>query len=171
MKRHFVTQWILLFLLLTCIAGISGCKESPSQYTEITENDILTIMNEVERATLAKDLDSVIKHLAPFVVINITMASNDSPFMPQRVQISRDQYAEELKKVFAKLSYHEYRRENAKITISDDKRSAKTETDIVEIIVMDEKETRTTTHETSALEIIDENILVTSINAVIVKRE
>ncbi len=171
MKRHFVTQWILLFLLLTSIASISGCKESPPQYTEITENDILAIMSEVERATIAKDLDGVIKHLAPFVVINITMASNDLPFMPQRVQIGRDQYAEELKKVFAKLSHHEYRRENAKITISDDKRSAKTETDIVEIIVMDEKETRTTTHETSALEIIDEKILVTSINAVIVKKE
>ena len=171
MKGHSVALGVAFFLILAYVAFIGGCKKSTPRYTEITEHDVLAIMNDVERATLAKDLDGVIKHLAPFVVINVTMTPPDLPFMPQRAQMSRDQYAEELKKVFAKLTLHEYKRENDKITINNDRRSALTETDVLELIVMDGKEIRTTTHETSVLEIIDGNILVTSIDAVIMKRE
>jgi hypothetical protein len=171
MKIHYLKHLICLFQILAFIAGISGCKETSRQYSEITENDVLAMMDEVGKATLTKDLDGVIKHMAPFVVINITMASDNSTFMPQRVQISRDQYAEELRNFFAKRSYHDYRIENAEITISEHRRSAMTEADIFEVTVMDEKETRTTTHQKSVLEIIDGKILVTSIDAVIFTSE
>jgi len=171
MKMHYLKHWICLFQILAFIAGISGCKESSRHYAEIAENDVMSMMNEVEKATLAKDLNGVIKHMAPFVVINITMASDNSTLMQQRVQISRDQYEDELRKFFAKRSYHDYRIENAAITISEHRRSAIAEADILETIVMDEKETRTTTHQKSVLEIIDGKILVTSIDAIIVSGE
>jgi hypothetical protein len=171
MKKYYMKQRIFFLLILAAIAGISGCKESSPHYTMITEKDVMAIMNEVERATLAKDLDGVIKHLAPFVVINVSMTSPESTFVPQWVQLSRDQYKEELKKTFPKLTRHEYRRENDMITISDDKRSALAETDVIEVLGIDGKETRTTTHEKTVLEIIDGKLLVTQLDAVIVKRE
>jgi hypothetical protein len=170
MKEHSLTLGAAFLLMLVCIACI-GCKKSSPEYTEITENDVLAIMNEVEKATLAKDVDGVIRHLAPFVVINVILPPNDSTFLPQRAQMSRDQYATELKTVFANLTYHEYRRENDTIIISNDKRSARTETDVIEVITMYGKQIRTTTHEISVLEIIDGKILVTSIDAVITKKE
>jgi hypothetical protein len=171
MKKYLLREGIVLFLILACFAGFSGCKESRPGFTEITETDVLAIMHEVQKATLAKDLDGVIKHLAPFVVINVTMPTDDVPLMPQRAQMTRDQYAAELKNVFANLTYHEYRRENDKITIREDRRSAQTETDVIEAIIIGGQEIRTTTHQTSVLEIIEGKILVTSIDAVIMKRE
>ena len=158
-------------MILTAIMGINGCKDSSPQYTSITESDVLAIMNEVERATLAKDPDGVMKYLAPFVVINLSTESPELTFLPQRVQMSRDQYKEELKKTFSKLTRHEYRRENDMITVSDNKRSALVETDLIEVIVMDGRETKTTTHEKTVMEIIDGKILVTQIDAMIVKME
>lgn len=170
--RDSVVHVMSFLLILAAIVLISGCKNSSPQYTAITENDVITIMNEVGKATLAKDLDGVINHLAPFVVINVSMMGSAEPtFIPQQIQMTRDQYKEELKKVFSKLTFHEYRRENDKITISDDKQSAITETDVIEVMLIDGKEMRTTTHERTVLEIIDGELMVTHLDAVIVKQE
>jgi hypothetical protein len=170
--RDSVVQAMSFLLILAAIALISGCKNSSPQYTAITENDVITVMNEVEKATITKDLDGVINRLAPFVVINVSMMGSTEPtLIPQQIQMTRDQYKEELKKVFSKLTLHEYRRENDNITISDDEQSAITETDVIEVMVIDGKETRTTTHEKAVLEIIDGKLVVTHLDAVIVKRE
>ena len=166
MQKRYLKHAASLLLILAAIANISGCKESSPKYTTITENDLVAIIDEVERVTLAKDINGVIKHLAPFVVINLSM---ETPFGMQRVQMSRDQYKEEMQKVFSKASHHEYQCENVKITISDDSRSAIVETDVIERIVMEGKDIRTKTHEKTVVEIIDGKLLVTSLDAVVVK--
>ena len=171
MGNSFVRK-LLFLLMLSLIALNIGCKNPSPQYTAITESDVLAVMNEVEKATLAKDLDGVINHLAPFVVINVSAVdSTEMTFIPQKIQMTRDQYKEELKKAFSKLTRHEYKRQNDKITISEDKRSAITETDVIEAMVMDGKEMTSTTHEKTVLEIIDGKLLVTHLDALIVKRE
>jgi hypothetical protein len=152
--------------MFAAIPVMIGCKESSPQYSSIAENDVVAIMNEVERAITAKDTERVIEHMAPFVVIDVTMNSADGP---QRVQMSRDQYREELNKVFSKLTHYEYRRENDRISISDDNRRALAESDIFESFVMNGKETRMTTHEKTVMEIIDGKLLVTHVDAVIDK--
>jgi hypothetical protein len=165
MQKHYLKHAVLLLLVLAAIANISGCKESSQEYTTITESDVLAVMDEVERATLAKDINGVIKYLAPFVVINL---SRETPFGMQRIQMSRDQYKEELQKVFSKASHHEYRCENIKTIISDDSRSAIVETDVIEHIVMDGKDIRTKTHEKTVVEVIDGKLLVTSLDAEVI---
>ncbi|MEW6418469.1 MAG: hypothetical protein AB1480_10155 [Nitrospirota bacterium] len=165
MQRIYLKQAVFFLLLLAAIAGISGCKESSLQYTTITKNDIMAMIDDVEKATRAKDSDGVIKYMAPFVIINVSM---ETPAGMQRIQMSRDQYKELLQKVFSKASRHDYRHENDRITISDDGRSAIVETDIIEYIVMEGKETRTTTHEKTVIEIIDGKLLVTYLDAVVV---
>jgi hypothetical protein len=166
MQKRYLKHAALLLLVLAAVANISGCKESSPQFTTVTENDVVAIIDEVERVTLAKDINGVIKHLAPFVIINLSM---ETPFGIQRVQMSRDQYKEELQKLFSKASHHEYRYENVKITVSDDSRSAVVESDVIERIVMEGKDIRTKTHERTVIEIIDGKLLVTSLDAVVVK--
>jgi hypothetical protein len=166
MQKHYLKHAVSLLLVLAAIANISGCKESSPQYTIITENDVVAIMDEVRTETLAKDTNGVIKHLAPFVIINLSM---ETPFGMQRTQMSRVQYKEELQAVFSKATHHEYQCENVKITISDDSRSAIVETDVIERIVMEGQDVRTKTHEKTVLEIIDGKLLVTSLDAVVVK--
>jgi hypothetical protein len=166
MHKLYLKQTVCLIFVLTAIGHISGCKKSSPQYKTITENDVLEVIDEVRKATLAKDIDGVIKHLAPFVIINLSM---ETPVGMQMTQMSRDQYKEELQKVYSKVTHHEYQCENVKITINDDSRSAIVETDIIERLLMDGQDVRTKTHEKTVIEIIDGRLLVTSLDAVVVK--
>ncbi|OGW36558.1 MAG: hypothetical protein A2Y97_03350 [Nitrospirae bacterium RBG_13_39_12] len=159
MKKCLKYQLVVLLLIIT-LAVISACTESSDTCTYITETDIKNIMNEVETATLNKDIDSVVKYMAPSVVIDITV---QTPFGPQRHRWSREQYKTETKKVLSMTSHYEYKCENEKITISDDRQSAVVETDVVEVMVIQGQRNETTTHEKTTLEIVDGKILVTKI--------
>jgi hypothetical protein len=153
-----------LFLLLIVLAGFTACRESTPGLVTIGEQDVVRVMNEVEAATRGKDIEGVIRHLAPFVVITVSL---DDPFNLEKKQMTRDQYKAELQKVFAKASLHEYGRENESIAIREDGKSAVVETDVIERVVMDGLEHRTTTHERAVLEIIDGHIVVTALDAVV----
>jgi hypothetical protein len=164
MQRHFCRQGIFFLLILAAFVCLCGCKASSPQHTTITENDVLAMISEVEKATLSKDLDGVIKHLAPFVVINVTM---DTPSGTQRIQLTRDQYKEALQKTFDRLVRHEYMHQNDKITIGNGGVTAIAETDVAEVLVIDGQERRTITHERAVLEIVDGEILVVQIDGVV----
>lgn len=165
MKKRYL---IIFSALIMAIAAFTACKKSTPGLTTIGEQDIVRVMNEVETATRGKDIEGVIRHMAPFVVITVSM---DSPFSMKKVQMSRDQYKAELQKVFLRASRHEYRRENETIAIREDGKSAVVETNVVELVVMGGLEHRTTTHEKAVIEIIDGRILVTSLDAVVRKKE
>ncbi|MBI5847874.1 MAG: hypothetical protein HZB31_07995 [Nitrospirae bacterium] len=115
-------------------------------------------MDAVESATVNRDIDGVIRHLAPFVVITLTM---QTPEGPGSVQFSRDDYRAELEKTYAQAVQYEYRRENTAISIRDDGKVATVETDIRERIVLRDREMKTITHEKAVLETIDGKLLVT----------
>ncbi|MFZ5906337.1 MAG: hypothetical protein ACOYVJ_02865 [Nitrospirota bacterium] len=155
---------ILLLAVQASFFLLHACRDSSSNHTTITENDIRTMMQEVEAATLGKDLDGIMKHLAPFVVITVSM---ETPYGLQRIQMTRDQYREELKKTFAGLSHYEYEHDNDQITVAPDGRTAITETVVTEVLVVDGQESRTTTREKVYLEIVDGEILVSRIDGTI----
>jgi ketosteroid isomerase-like protein len=167
MPSNSMKKWYLIILLTSITAAaFTACKESTPGLTTIREQDIVRVMGEVETATREKDIEGVIRHMAPFVVITVSMGS---PFSMEKVQMSRDQYKAELQKVFSKATRHEYRRENETIAISEDGKSAVVETDVIELVVMGGLEHRTTTHEKGVMEIIDGKILVTALDAVVRK--
>ena len=158
-----VSQYVIIYLAIISISvGMIACKESSKTYMYITEDDIWEIMDEVEVATLNKEIDGVIKHLAPSVVIRVT---TDTPIGPQTVLMSREQYHDETLKGWSTTSHHEYRRENEEIKISDDGQIAVVETDIIERQVVQGQTMNTTTHERVTLEIVGGEILVTRIDA------
>jgi hypothetical protein len=165
MKKRYL---IILVALIIAIAAFTACKNSTPGLTIIGEEDIVRVMNEVETATREKDIEGVIRHMAPFVVITISM---DSPFSMEKVQMTRDQYKAELQKVFSRASRHEYRRENETIAIRKDGKNAVVETDVIELVVMDGLEHRTTTHEKAVMEISDGKIAVTALDAVVREEE
>lgn len=143
--------------VLWTVILLSGCS-SPGSHLKITESDIKTVLYEVEKATVARDIDGVIRHLAPFAVITLSLQTPDGL---KGTQISRDQYRAELEKAYAQTVQYEYRRENTIIKIRDDGKEATVETDIREHIVLRDREMRTITREKAVLEIIDGKLLVT----------
>jgi len=123
----------------------------------------LNIMDEVEVATLNKDIDGVMKYLAPSVVINVYLSS---PYGPQKVPMTREEYQKETLKGWSMTTDYEYRLENEEIIkISDDGQTAVVETDVIESYVMEGRTIDTSTHERITLQVVDGEILVTRINA------
>jgi hypothetical protein len=162
-----VSCYFISFLAMMSVSiGMIACKESSTTY--ITEDDIWKIMDEVEVATLHKDIDGVMKHLAPSVVINVTVSS---PYGPQNVPMSREKYQKETLKGWSMTSDNEYRRENEKIKLSDDGQIAVVETDVIESYVLQGKTNHTRTQERVTLEVVDGEILVTRIDAFMRKEE
>jgi hypothetical protein len=165
-----IKGWKHIFLgIMVIVASVCvlSCKKSNPALTAITEKDVKAIIHDVEQATKNKDIDGVIRHLAPFVVITVSGTSPDIPFSMNSIQLSRDQYKEELRKLFTKASRHDYRHENETITIREDGKAATVESDLIEYIVMGSKEIRSTTREKAVMEIIDGEIMVTVLDAVV----
>lgn len=152
--------FIAFFAIMSISIGMSACKESSTTY--ITEDDIWNIMDDVEFATLDKDIDGVMKYLAPSVVIHVTVSS---PYGPQKVPMSREQYQGETLKGWSMTSDNEYRRENEEIKLSDDGQTAVVETDVIESYVLQGETIHTRTHERVTLQVVDGEILVTRIDA------
>ena len=120
------------------------------------------MMRDVEDANIKKDVNRVINHMSPDVVINLTMKS---AFGMQNIRLTRDEYKSQLEKGWASATYYEYHVANKKITISQDGKSAFTEADVTEVLEAQGKRTETSSHQKTFLEIIDGKILVTRLDA------
>ncbi len=151
------------FLVLS-VSGIVSCKDSSQTYVFITEDDVEAIMLEVEIATQNRDIDNVVKYMSPSVVINITV---DAPQGTRKVRWSRQQYKKETKKSWAMISDYVYKRENDKISISDDGQSAVVESEVFESMSVQGQTLKAETHEKVFLEIIDGELLVTQLDGYI----
>lgn len=164
MNKHIIYSVSLFALYVFFVLQFIACK-GPA-YSIITESDVQAIMKEVGIANLNKDIIAIEKHMAPFVVINIEM---ETPAGLSRIQMSRDQYISELKKVFSGTTQYDYKQENTIIRIRDDGKTATVETDVFEHIVLNGIEGRTITHEIAVLEIVNGHIVVTILDASIKK--
>ncbi len=155
--RYFISFLVIISVLM----GIFACKGSSKTY--ITEDDIWNIMDEVEVATINKDIESVMKYLAPSAVIHVYLVS---PYGPQKVPMSREEYQRETLKGWSMTTDYEYRLENEEIIkISDDGQTAVVEADVIESYVLQGRTIDTSTHERITLQVVDGEILVTRINA------
>jgi ketosteroid isomerase-like protein len=139
--------------------AISSCKLSSKV---ITEEDIKWMMRDVEDANKKKDVNRVINHMAPDIVINLTMKS---AFGMQNIRFTRDEYKAHIEEGWAKATLYEYHVTNKKLTISEDGRSAFTESDVTEVLEVQGKRAESSSHQKTFLEIVDGKILVTRLDA------
>ncbi len=158
MKNIFVVSGYILICIVLVFAT-SSCKSSAKV---ITEEDIKWMMRDVEDANMKRDVNRVINHMAPDVIINLTMKS---AFGMQNVRLTRDEYKAQLEKGWASATYYEYRVTNKKLTISEDGKSAFTESDVNEVLEVQGKRAETSSHQKTFLEIVDGKILVTRLDA------
>jgi hypothetical protein len=157
-----VLGFFISFLVIISVSmGMFACKGSSKTY--ITEDDIWNIMDEVEVATLNKDIEGAMKYLAPSAVIHVYLIT---PYGPQKVPMTREEYQRETLKGWAMATDYEYRLENEEIIkISDDGQTAVVEADVIESYVLNGRTVNTSAHERITLQVVDGEILVTRINA------
>lgn len=161
MGRRYKQILAVLFLVIVSSTGLIACRNSTFEYTFITESDAREIMDNVEAATNNKDMDSVIKYMAPSVEINMTM---ETPKGKQKKQFSREQFKANAENTLSMVSGYKYKRENDRISISDDGQSANFEADIIEELETQGKKIKAITREKVVMEIIDGKILVTKMD-------
>ncbi|TAN43812.1 MAG: nuclear transport factor 2 family protein [Nitrospirae bacterium] len=164
MIGHALYFFSRIALCLFIVQLLIACKGSAN--TTITESDVHSIIKEIARANLNKDIGAIEKYLAPFVVINVEI---ETPAGLIRNQMSRDQYLAELARVFSRATNYEYNQESTVIKIREDGKTADVETDVIEHIVLDGIEAKTITHEKIVLEIIDRHKVVTVLDASVKK--
>jgi ketosteroid isomerase-like protein len=120
------------------------------------------MMRDVEDANVKMDVDRVINHMAPDIVINLAMKS---AFGIQNIRLTRDEYKAQIEEGWSRATHYEYHIANKKITISEDGKSAFTEADVTEVLEMDGKRTESPSHQKTFLEIVDGKIVATKLDA------
>ena len=113
---------IVLFLL--------GCSSGESK---ITEAEIRDAISKMEAATVSKDVESIVAGLSERVQMKATVTALGQT---QTLNFNRDQYRDFLKKTYAAASDYTFSRENLKIKISADGRSAVVTSEVSESLKM-----------------------------------
>jgi hypothetical protein len=128
----------------------------------ITGEAIAMMMSEIKEAANKKDVDSIAQYLAPDLVVFLTVNSAGGR---QDIRLNKDEYIKKLKDAFSKIPAYSYRSENANIIISRDSKSATIDENIRENVGTREMKAEVVSHQKSAIELRNGQILVTKIVA------
>jgi len=90
-------------------------------YTRIHESQIRTILNAMETAASHKDVDGIVKYMAPNITIEIMVQLGNGT---QRLNLSREQYRQYLQQGFATAQRRSSQYKNLKIQIAPNAQTA-----------------------------------------------
>lgn len=125
------------------------------------EPTVRKIMADIDRASAARDIAGVARHLSEGATLTVEMEADGQP---QRLTMSKPEYIEAIRQAWAGVETYDYRRSNVKISLSGGNRAVVTAT-VVETVTMQGKTMRTTSAETSVVELVAGKPLVTSVFA------
>ncbi|MCP9447328.1 MAG: hypothetical protein NNA22_07135 [Nitrospira sp.] len=110
----------------TVSSSISSSQPAPSPpvkpETPVTTESIETLLADLDQAVKRKDVEGVLRHIAPDAVILIHMKQGAHH---QTALLSREEYRKALAAEFAFLSADNSARVNTKVSLAPDERSAK----------------------------------------------
>jgi hypothetical protein len=155
---------ILLSCLLLALPVLSG--PSYAQSTDgITESKVLALLDSVDKATKKGNVAGMMVVLAKDA--KITMTFPNPPVGDPRVLVfNKEQYALSTKLAISHRIEYEYSRNNARVTISKDRKTAMVISDVYESDVT-ANGARAVTSELDILSLRDGKILITSIEALV----
>ena len=160
MNRHFLYSILLscLLLLLPLTSEISYSQALEA----INENDVLAVLNAVDKAAKRSNIPGIIAPLARDVKIKMRVSIPGSD-KEQLTTLNKEQYTFVLKQAFRKRLRYQYERKNTRIKIYNDNKTAMVTCDIYEILTLREGTLRTVSSEVAILNLQNGKILVTSI--------
>lgn len=149
MSRTAIALSALLFL-----APCLGLGQS------LDEATVRKIMAEIDRATDARDVNGVVRHLSENAVIT---ADIESQGQSQRVTLNKTEYTQMLTQAWAAVDTYDYKRSNQKISISGGR--AVVTADILETVTAQGQTMSTTSAETAVIELVGGKPMVTKVSA------
>lgn len=107
-------------------SSVSSSQPAPSPPVKpeapVTTESIETLLADLDQAVKRKDVEGVLRHIAPDAVILIHMKQGAHH---QTALLSREEYRKTLAAEFAFLSADDFTRVNTKVSLAPDERSAK----------------------------------------------
>lgn len=162
MKLRF-PYLILVACLLLGFPVMSSTAYSQVQ-NEITESEILTMLNAVDRASRKGNIGGIVAPLASDVKIRMTVSTPQSP-NEQVLSLTKAQYESNIRRVFRhRLAYH-LERKNTRIKIYNDQKTAMVSSDMYETLTLRQGKLRAVSSEVSIVNLRNGKVVVTSIEA------
>lgn len=154
---------ILFSCLLIALPVMSGTSYSQSQEA-ITESEIIGMLNAIDRASRKANVRGIIAPLAQDVKIKMTISTPRAADEGVLV-MNKDQYAQNLRVALRKRVSYQYERNNTRIKIYDDHKTAMVTSDVYETLTTRQGTFRAVSSEVAILKLRNGKTLITSIEA------
>ena len=145
-------------------AGAGLLLAGAASAASLTDGDIQKMLSRIDQAAQSHDVNGIIKLLAPQARVNIDMTAVGAP---QVLSLSRAEYAEALRSNWAQTQTYDYQRSNTKIRIAPGAQSAIVTATVKETIKMQGQTLVSTTDETSRVEMVKGQPLVTEVQGIV----
>jgi len=137
----------------------SQAKPVPSD-VRLTREGIDGLLNALDEATRQKDVDSVVRYIAPDASIIIHMMQGSHQ---QMALLTREEYRKTLAMAFAFPSANDFTRTNTSVSLAADERSAKVSFKSTETLLQANREFKTEGEETLVVNVRDGKPIITSL--------
>jgi len=135
---------ISVFLFLAaCLFSFSGCFGE----SEITETEVLEVINKIDTAAQNKDADAIVANMAERAQLKATVTALGQT---QTLSYNRDQYRDVVKKAFAVAGSYSHNRQNMQVKIAPDGKTAMVISEETESMTLNGQEIRTTQNSVSS---------------------
>jgi hypothetical protein len=130
----------------------------------LTRASIDLLLNSLEQATRQKDVDSVLRHIAPDVMVTIHMKQGTHQ---QSALLTREEYRKTLTMEFAFPSADDFTRVNTTVSLAPDERSAKVSYKTTQTLLQSNREFKIEGEETFVVQMLGKRPMIVSLEKVV----
>ena len=130
----------------------------------LTRESIDLLLDALDQAMRRKEIDGVLRHLAPDATITIHMRQGASQ---QIATLSREEYGKTLAMEFAFPSANDFTRTNTTVSLAPDERSAKVSFKSTETLRQDQREFTIEGETTLVVKIREDRVVITALEQVV----
>lgn len=166
LSGHWVTKRLFSAQPTTAQTG-AGSPDQPTESSKselhLTREGIHLLLDALDQAIRRKDVDGVLRLIAPDATITIHMRQGAQQ---QFATLSREEYRRTLAMGFAFPSANDYARVNTTVALAPDERSAKISFKTIETLRQGHREIKIEGEETLVLKLRDDKPAITSVEQV-----
>jgi len=130
----------------------------------LTRASIDLLLNNLEQATRQKDVDNVLRHIAPDVTVTIHMRQGTHQ---QSAMLTREEYRKTLAMEFAFPSANDFTRVNTTVSLAPDERSAKVSYKTTQTLLQSNREFKIEGEETFVVQMLGKRPMIVSLEKVV----
>ncbi len=130
----------------------------------LTRTSIDVLLNTLDQATRQKDVDGILRHLAPDAAVTIHMKQGPHQ---QSAMLTREEYRKTLTMEFAFPSANDFTRVNTSVSLAPDERSAKVSYKSTQTLLQSNREFKIEGEETFVVRMLGNKPMIVSLEKVV----